>query len=98
MRLCFSNVTAFENGERVMIKAEWQSKWWRSRFRSDSVMSNSNGFLSFFWGGGLCVCFLFFVILQETPGSFCAVGTVVLLFLLLLCVSFSCLCVRNLFF
>lgn len=67
MGLCFSNVTAFENGERVMIKAEWQSKWQRSLFRSKlRTVSKLNGFSLF--SGAWCVvnffcyhCVLLFV-------------------------------------
>lgn len=64
MRLCFSNVTAFENGERVVIKVEW----WRSRFKSDSIMPNSNDFLSF-WGGFVSV-FFFFSSYKKHQGAF----------------------------
>lgn len=77
VELCFPNVTAFENGEQVMIKVERRSKWQHSVFRSDSLVSNWNGFfLNIFGGGwgGLCVVislllFIFYLERNTTGGS-----------------------------
>lgn len=65
----------FENGERVMIKVERRSKWQHSVFRSDSAVSNWNGFSQYFWwgwGGALCCYFpfIFFLSWKKHQGSF----------------------------
>lgn len=54
----FSNVTAFENGKRVMIEVDQKSKWQRSLFGTKFTTA----FLSVF--GPLCLFQGFFFILQ----------------------------------
>lgn len=45
--LCFPNVTVLENGERVMIKVEWQRKWPRSpsqkHCQAQTISTSSEG-------------------------------------------------------
>lgn len=69
----------FENGERVMIKVERWSKWQHSVFRSDSAVSNWNGFSQYFWwwcwwwwgGFVLLFPFYFFYLERNTGGLLC---------------------------